>query len=457
MQKLVKPRRINIPVWLLGLLVGALSACTQIPVAPNHHACTDIYRAAEYRAAHRYFSYTPIAGAAFLRVDRQLASQIPRANTPELRLQWLRWANAMANEALALGAPSCIDPLLQHLANDKRAWQKLVARATVPAEYRTSLRALGLYPVTRLAFLAGVNRELAHTAEEQAAFSDDALAWQLFAPASGAGWHTSAVLEGVSGVDWSSLFDRWAPQFALPSESGAANLPGSLVRTGEGQLRFDGRDPRVYVYPSLGWFNGRQTLQLNYQIWFLERPAQGPLDFLSGTLDGLHWRVHLTMGGEPIAFDAMHTCGCWYQLYPAAGYVALAPESFWQEPHYVGPIQALSAGPRLYLSADTHRLLTVRPSAPHQAAVSMPMTPVQWASGGVVGPLTADATHYWSIFNRAGRVPESVRSERFFFWPMGVPAAGSHRAPGHHAVAFTGRRHFDDPAILDELIQVPGR
>jgi hypothetical protein len=53
------------------------------------------------------------------------------------------------------------------------------------------------------------------------------------------------------------------------------------------------------------------------------------------------------------------------------------------------------------------------------------------------------------MFRPDGIVPGSGRGERFWFWPMGVPEAGSMRQWGRHATAFVGRRHFDDPGLLE--------
>jgi hypothetical protein len=46
-------------------------------------------------------------------------------------------------------------------------------------------------------------------------------------------------------------------------------------------------------------------------------------------------------------------------------------------------------------------------------------------------------------------MPGTERGERYFFWPTGVESAGQMRQWGHHATAFVGRRHFDDPRLLD--------
>jgi hypothetical protein len=58
-----------------------------------------------------------------------------------------------------------------------------------------------------------------------------------------------------------------------------------------------------------------------------------------------------------------------------------------------------------------------------------------------------------SAFGADGLVAGSERGERFFFWPTGVESAGQMRQWGHHATAFVGRRHFDDPLLLETYFE----
>ena len=53
-----------------------------------------------------------------------------------------------------------------------------------------------------------------------------------------------------------------------------------------------------------------------------------------------------------------------------------------------------------------------------------------------------------SLFEPDGLVAGSERLERYLFWPMGIASPGAMRQWGHHATAFVGRRHFDDPDLL---------
>ena len=53
-----------------------------------------------------------------------------------------------------------------------------------------------------------------------------------------------------------------------------------------------------------------------------------------------------------------------------------------------------------------------------------------------------------SLFAPDGLVPASRRGERWLLWPSGVRSPGAMRQWGHHAVAFLGKRHFDDPELM---------
>ncbi len=53
------------------------------------------------------------------------------------------------------------------------------------------------------------------------------------------------------------------------------------------------------------------------------------------------------------------------------------------------------------------------------------------------------------MFGPDGIVAGTQRAERWVLWPMGIPQPGAMRQWGHHATAFIGRRHFDDPYLLE--------
>jgi hypothetical protein len=55
-----------------------------------------------------------------------------------------------------------------------------------------------------------------------------------------------------------------------------------------------------------------------------------------------------------------------------------------------------------------------------------------------------------SIFNSKGIVKDSERVERFILFSMGIPAIGSMRQRGHHAIELIGKDHFDNPYLFDQ-------
>ena len=61
-----------------------------------------------------------------------------------------------------------------------------------------------------------------------------------------------------------------------------------------------------------------------------------------------------------------------------------------------------------------------------------------------------------SLFGADGLVAGTERLERFLFWPMGIASAGAMRQWGRHATAFVGRRHFDDPELIEQRFDIDG-
>ena len=61
--------------------------------------------------------------------------------------------------------------------------------------------------------------------------------------------------------------------------------------------------------------------------------------------------------------------------------------------------------------------------------------------------------HTVSLFNPRGLLPSSERLESVYLWPFGIPSAGAMRQLGHHAIAFVGVRHFDQPNLFEQIIR----
>jgi hypothetical protein len=188
----------------------------------------------------------------------------------------------------------------------------------------------------------------------------------------------------------------------------------------------------------------RVLLQLNYFIWFKARPGD---DIYAGQFDGLIWRVTLGPDGAPVLYDSIHSCGCYLNFFPTAS-LHLRPDlpRVCSEPPLV-PQQAPVEPLVVRLDHGRHFIERLYTDTGHRAS-----RPLATAAYEQLRSLPT-ATGYHNLFGQAGLIPGSERPERFILWPMGIRSPGAMRQWGHHAVAFVGRRHFDDPWLLQSLFE----
>src|SRR3979490_2977105 len=212
----------------------------------------------------------------------------------------------------------------------------LLEAAQVPDDYSDVSRVLGLYPIARLAFIAGVRRaeeELAAPFHGEPSVPPGASLIRYAPPLSPKVERAAvAALLGRAQLDalgYPALSERelariaaaYAPSFEIA-------VAADYDRFGELRWRLDSTVPSVdaaqavvYVHPAYSRYrdgNGadRILLQMVYTIWFPERPPSGGVDLLSGALDGVVWRATLAPDGEPIIYDSIHPCGCYHQFFP---------------------------------------------------------------------------------------------------------------------------------------------
>jgi hypothetical protein len=193
------------------------------------------------------------------------------------------------------------------------------------------------------------------------------------------------------------------------------------------------------------------VLQLIYQIWLPAREKTGMLDLYGGPLDSLIWRVTLDPEGVPIAFDSIHACGCYYLLFPSRGYRAVPPKDDAEPVLSPKSIASISPGRRLLLrlQSRTHYLQQVSfvDDASEVATRSYLFHDIEQLRS-----LPMPNGSKRSLYNNDGIIEASERAERFLLWPYGIASPGAMRQWGNHAIAFIGRRHFDDPFLLENLL-----
>ena len=320
------------------------------------------------------------------------------------------------------------------LIGDATSREALKERATVPDRYATSLRALGLYPLVRWPFFAGVTAW--QTAQEQALARWAAAPprVQRFVPPDGSG----------------------APLFEIELRGGAL---APFDHVGVPAWRADSATPSVdtthrvvYQREAQTLYRGHVLRQRVFTLWFPERPPSGLFDLLAGPLDGVIVRLTYAPDGSPMLLDTIHACGCYHLFFPADA-VQLREDAPTDEEWAFAParLPRLKPGERLVvrIASGTHYVSGVGAEpggggTPYRLRDENTLRSLPLADGGAR-----------SLYAPDGLVPGTERGERFLFWPMGIASAGAMRQWGHHATAFVGRRHFDDPNLLEKRFMLP--
>ncbi len=400
---------------------------------------------------------SPIAGFPYLRVSRLTAAERPMPASDETALKaWvedLRRLDVQARRHETANLPggqeafapariaACGQRLLAHDLSQPERRRTLLTQARVPDDYSDASRFVGLYPLMRHPFTAGVRR---HQLETVAAFARDESAKP------GSVRIRVSPMPAAADVDpaLAAQFEAHAPVFELDID-GDHDRFGAIGWGADGLPTVDVSRPVAYVHQAGTRVGGRTLRQLVYTIWFAERPRSGALDLLAGRLDGLTWRVTLATDGAPLVYDTIHPCGCYHMFFPtqrATPLPASPDEPEWAlmplpQPLHIAPGER----PLLRLAARTHYLERV----------------TVWSGGA------ADAQYRLrdydelrsmpqpngarrSLFGPDGLVAGTERGEAMFFWPMGIASAGAMRQWGRHATAFVGRRHFDDADLFEK-------
>ena len=403
-----------------------------------------------------------VEGFPYLRVDRFSAALGARAVDGARYSAWLKRLaelddagreTELANAGLPADDLARCRVLLT--AADAGSSAQLRARAQVPDDYSTALRAVGLYPLSKFAFAAGVRgwREetlLAFSVPlaqlpvrgqlERYATSGPTPIVALPVPADALG------VSILSRFDGNALLQRHAPVLEI-DVAGDFDRPGTVNLDAADRPTVDPAVAVAYVRVAHALLEGKPHLQLVYTFFFTERPSRGPLDPLAGQLDGLVWRVTLGDDGTPLVYDTIHPCGCYHLFFPTDRVTPRPAEDSLDEGLFVPqPLATPTPGQVVVLRIEsgTHYLQRVWFERRSEVATRYRLDDERRLT---VLPRAAGGTR--SAYGSDGLMAGSERGERYFFWPMGIESAGQLRQWGRHATAFVGRRHFDDPLMLD--------
>jgi hypothetical protein len=439
-------------------------------VPPNVQSCVKVFEALDSQtkdAARGDAAYARIANYLYLRVDRYTASFKNDAsqNLPAL-IEKMRLLDMEARRFELTDvrdiqrAESCGQQLLAYDLQDGDRMGRLVTLIKVPDDYLTAYRVFGAYAVTKLPFAAGVKRleterlkQFSLTASAPAKAVDGAQEKIVYAINRSP---DARLNELHPDTEVERLILAHAPIFLI-SKNSNADIPGALEWQGE-EIAVNTSKPVMYTQATFTRYGELSLRQLVYTIWFSERPANkgATIDLLAGKLDGLTVRVTLAPNGEALVYDSIHPCGCYHQFFPTAKALLKSVPSGLDEWAFV-PKNLPSWQPNdrllLQVASGTHyidQVDLVSPARNTSNIFARPQTELQPLAYDTLRALPKPNGGYRSAFDPHGFIRGSERLESWLFWPMGIAKAGAMRQWGKHATAFVGRRHFDDPRLMEE-------
>lgn len=475
---------------LLGMLSSFIGGCALAPLdpttagnlAPTYAACLAQFKDNDEiikNAGVRDAQNPSVRGFPYLRTSRFLASFRDQLTTEEKRAAWIDQLAALDIEGREIEVRNlppderppvtdiqeldrCRTLLVDIALEDPIAFDRIRKHSAVADNYQLWARTLGLYPLTSLFVLRGVERLQTNEghyfkdAAPETTHAEKHIAYGLTTYKS-EHHHLNAVSQttrdaiGIPRFEpdvLSKLFVQHSPIWSVASIS-ADDRIGSVAYS-PNEIAVSTEIPSVYTHLTYTKFNGAVLAQLNYTIWFPARPQEGAFDILSGSLDGITWRVTLDTLGRRLFADAMHNCGCYYMAFPSDAMRRRDPPRRFEEPLWIP--QSLSstadAPVVIHISATAHYIRKIEFS--NKLAIDKQLLPVAYNE---LRSLPTAPGMYQSMFEPNGLINGSERAERWLLWPMGIASAGAMRQVGHHAIAFIGRRHFDDPDLLDRYFE----
>lgn len=385
-------------------------------------------------------------------------SNLPSAAVMELEQTRVEWFPSQTNVPAALDA--CAQTLLIADGSKLAAIKK---QMNAPTRYSLFKRLLGFYPLTAIPFARGIRKfqaEMTQTyAKNLSAVVSESTA-RFYAPTPSTAPNVAGILNDASNNPFripspnaeqlAQLLNHFAPNFAVDNR-GEFDHPGAVGVGNDGKTFIDTSSLKIYTLVSHTKLEGKYLLQLSYMIWFSERPKTGAFDMLGGALDGLIWRVTLAQNGDVLLYDTIHPCGCYHLFFPTEKLPAKPPHPSLQEHAFIpqaAPSLRQGQRPTLWIESATHYLVRVTDDLPVAATNYVLADYDQLRS--IEKP---DGTRR-SLFQPDGLIAGTQRGERLLFWPMGIASAGAMRQWGHHATAFVGTRHFDDPDLIEKAFEL---
>jgi hypothetical protein len=432
-----------------------------------------------------------ISGFPYYRVNRFLASFARELSDDEARKEWLTRILRLGDEGrrvevtnlpkgffpdlpeefaekdLVVEMERCAARLMAEDLRNPQRMKSLKDHASVPDEYNTLIRSVGLNPVSRwfvMREILDLQNQARHDFQRPEAMSVGKIQWYVPCSPRPAVSHEkrAALLEqarnksalGIPEPDTeelAQLFDYYAPVWRISINDDNDRI-GRPFWHNDRHIEVDTGDAVVYRYHSFTRIGDQVLLQLNYMVWFPSRPSQSVFDIYSGHLDGLIWRVTLDHQGRVLLYDSVHPCGCYHKYYPVSPHLHPLKAPSTQEPPLIFTKNIPNSEKGrvvIHLSSREHYVVGLS-TLPEQIEEGVPY---RFDDYTTLRNLPYRKGHR-SMFNPDGVVTGTERAERWLVWPTtGVPYAGAMRQRGYYPVTILGRLHFDDARFFESVFR----
>ena len=237
----------------------------------------------------------------------------------------------------------------------------------------------------------------------------------------------------------------------------------------------DTKKPAVYAYIDHKKIQGVIVKQLVYTFFHPSHPKLSELDPEAGPFDGWTIRITLDQNNQPLDFESVSDCGCYYKNFPTNRLELLASEAFPKKlqdkkffvensvagkydavvPELVTGINTnLANDIVVYYSAGHHQLITIR-SKQHAELLNQASTQYKYQLHhySELENLPFDGRHA-SLFGPDGLVRGAYRLECTLLKPSGLYNAGQPRQRETQMIYFD-EAQFDDPGLLATYLRLP--
>ncbi len=474
---------------LLMLTLWLIAGCAQqkpnqVPIAGFYselRSCRARYAEFDAKidaAGVRDTAFYRVPGFPYLRTDRLLASYRNQVQSVDEVGGWIRRMHEFDQEAREfelrnLGLSSqevailrfeflnCGRGLSALEFDDPQNLALLRATAVPPDDYSSRARALGLYPLALPFLHANVSsneaalRTIFAKPVDQLLGASPSLRWQV-QPVEDLSLipryvHDSTPdelgLPGLVDSAWRAIAEANAPELLMSGGSGARAL-GTPIWTRAG---IDVDTTRPWVNYQIGFtrFGSRALVQVDYFFWLRVPDAAGTG---AAAIDGLIWRVTLDDHLKPMIYESLRASGrehFWFTVEDAG--VRKAGSYLEQAAFFPQPTPAPSAASLVIDSASGG----VRKVA---AAGSLPATAsrqYELHRYEDLYELPRPEGGSRSLFEADGRIVGTHSDAPGWLLASGIQDPGALRHLSHLPTDYVGRRHFDDPFLLESVFVPP--